>query len=139
MVTNRRALLSIVFVIAGLLVPAGFADASPVSSPRVATAADAPGGNSVSAFGTTGAPGTPGPVGAAPVVGIAKTPSGNGYWLVGADGGVFTFGDARFFGSTGGVHLDEPVVGMAVTPSGNGYWLVGADGGVFTFGDARFF
>ena len=36
-----------------------------------------------------------------PTVGIAATPSGNGYWLVAADGGIFTFGDAAFFGSTG--------------------------------------
>jgi len=35
----------------------------------------------------------------APVVGIAATPDAKGYWLVGADGGVFTFGDAGFYGS----------------------------------------
>jgi hypothetical protein len=32
---------------------------------------------------------------------------------VASDGGIFTFGDARFFGSTGAVHLAKPVVGMA--------------------------
>jgi hypothetical protein len=74
----------------------------------------------------------------APVVAMASTPNGNGYWLVAADGGVFAFGDAGFYGSMGGKHLDQPVVGMAATPSGNGYWLVAADGGVFAFGDARF-
>jgi hypothetical protein len=57
---------------------------------------------------------------------------------VAADGGVFAFGDARFFGSMGGVVLDAPVVGVAASPSGGGYWLVAADGGVFAFGDARF-
>jgi len=30
---------------------------------------------------------------------MASTPDGGGYWLVGADGGVFAFGDARFDGS----------------------------------------
>jgi hypothetical protein len=69
---------------------------------------------------------------------MAATPDGGGYWLVGADGGVFSFGDARFHGSTGSGHLDKPIVGMAATPDGGGYWLVGADGGVFSFGDARF-
>lgn len=39
------------------------------------------------------------PVVNAPVVGMAATPSGNGYWLVCADGGVFTFGDAAFLGN----------------------------------------
>jgi hypothetical protein len=72
-------------------------------------------------------------------VGVASSESGDGYWEVAADGGVFTFGDARFYGSLGGTHLNQPIVGLAVTPDGEGYWLVGADGGVFTFGDARFY
>ena len=38
-----------------------------------------------------------------------------GYWLLGRDGGMFTFGDAPFYGSTGGMHLNRPVVGMAAT------------------------
>jgi hypothetical protein len=75
---------------------------------------------------------------AAPVVGIADTPSGNGYWLVASDGGVFSYGDAAFFGSMGGKHLNSPIVGMTPTPDGNGYWLVASDGGVFSFGDAAF-
>jgi uncharacterized repeat protein (TIGR03803 family) len=74
----------------------------------------------------------------APVVGMAATPDGAGYWLVAADGGVFAFGDAAFEGSMGGHPLDAPVVGMAATPDGAGYWLVAADGGVFAFGDAAF-
>jgi hypothetical protein len=74
----------------------------------------------------------------APVVGVASTPDGNGYWLVGADGGVYCFGDAPFEGSLGGVALAQPIRGMAATPDGQGYWLVAEDGGVFTFGDAAF-
>ena len=62
-----------------------------------------------------------------------------GYRLVAADGGVFSFGDAGFFGSMGGKVLNRPIVGMAATPDGRGYWLVAADGGVFSFGDAGFF
>ena len=91
-------------------------------------------------FGTAvaAAPGTTLTGLVAGIVGIAATPSGNGYWLVAADGGVFSFGDAAFHGSTGGLALNQPVVGMAATPSGNGYWLVAADGGVFSFGDAAF-
>jgi N-acetylmuramoyl-L-alanine amidase len=74
-----------------------------------------------------------------PVVGMASTPDGKGYWLVASDGGVFTFGDAGFHGSEGGAPLHEPVVGMAPTPDGRGYWLVASDGGIFTFGDAAFY
>jgi len=84
----------------------------------------------------------------APIVGIASTPNGNGYWLVAADGGVFNFGSAKFLGSTysygitglSGSHpLNSPVTGLISTPNGNGYWLVAADGGVFNFGSAPFF
>ena len=64
--------------------------------------------------------------------------TGEGYWLVADDGGVFAFGDATFHGSTGAIRLNRPVNGMAATPSGGGYWLVASDGGVFAFGDARF-
>ena len=59
--------------------------------------------------------------------------------MVASDGGMFSFGDARFFGSTGAMRLNKPIVGMAPTPSGEGYWLVASDGGIFSFGDARFF
>jgi hypothetical protein len=62
-----------------------------------------------------------------------------GYWQVGSDGGIFSFGGAQFYGSTGSMHLNEPVVGMAASPSGNGYWLVASDGGVFAYGDAQFY
>ena len=67
-----------------------------------------------------------------PIVGMAATPDGGGYWLVASDGGIFTFGDAGFFGSDGCEPLNQPIVGMAATPDGKGYWLVASDGGVFT-------
>ena len=71
---------------------------------------------------------------------IAASSSGaSGYRLVASDGGIFSFGDAGFFGSTGGVVLNRPIVGMASTPDGRGYWLVASDGGIFSFGDAGFF
>ena len=74
-----------------------------------------------------------------PIVGMASTPDGRGYWLVASDGGIFSFGDARFYGSTGALTLNRPIVGMAATPDGRGYWLVASDGGIFSFGDARFY
>jgi SpoIID/LytB domain protein len=72
---------------------------------------------------------------------VTNSPSGgiDGYWVVAPDGGIFSFGAARFFGSMGGKPLNQPVVGMAATGSGNGYWQVATDGGMFSFGDARFF
>jgi hypothetical protein len=70
-------------------------------------------------------------------VGAFQT-SGQGYWEVASDGGVFTFGTATFYGSMGGTPLVAPVVGIAATPDQGGYWEVASDGGVFAFGDAQF-
>ena len=74
-----------------------------------------------------------------PLVGMAVNPQTSGYWLVAADGGVFGFGSAPFYGSTGNVRLNQRVVGLAATSDGHGYWLVAADGGVFAFGSAHFY
>jgi hypothetical protein len=38
----------------------------------------------------------------APIMGMATTPTGKGYWMVGNDGGIFNFGNAAFSGSTSG-------------------------------------
>jgi Bacterial Ig-like domain (group 3) len=62
-----------------------------------------------------------------------------GYWEVGSDGGIFSFGTAHFYGSMGGKALNAPIVGIASTQGGGGYWLVANDGGVFAFGDAHFY
>ena len=73
-------------------------------------------------------------------VAMAATPTGHGYWLVGLDGGVFSFGDALYLGSLPGLHVAvKNIVGIDATPDGHGYWLAGADGGVFAFGDAAFY
>ena len=55
-----------------------------------------------------------------------------------SDGGIFAYGDAGFYGSTGSMTLNQPIVGMATTPDGKGYWLVASDGGIFAYGDATF-
>ena len=71
-------------------------------------------------------------------MGIAATPDGHGYWEVASDGGIFSFGDAAFYGSMGGKPLNQPVVGIASDASGLGYWEVASDGGIFNYGDAGF-
>ena len=88
---------------------------------------------------TFGSPAQSGIKLAKPIVGMAATPDGQGYWLVATDGGVFSYGDAKFYGSTGAIHLNQPIVNMESTPDGLGYWLVASDGGVFTYGDAKFY
>ena len=71
----------------------GFAD------PGRPAGAAAPAVNSAVAFGTTTV-GANAVAGAnAPIVGMAATSDGGGYWLVGTDGGIFSYGDAHFYGS----------------------------------------
>ncbi len=86
----------------------------------------------------------------APTIAMAVTPDGKGYWLLGADGGIFSYGDASFEGSAGQINPSRPaggsnsftpvkeIVGIVSTADGKGYWMVGQDGGVFAFGDATF-
>ena len=70
---------------------------------------------------------------------IATCRAEPGYWLVGSDGGIFSFGSAQFYGSTGGLTLQRPVVGIVPTADHGGYWLDASDGGVFSFGDTQFY
>jgi ribosomal protein L24E len=65
--------------------------------------------------------------------------AGSGYWMVASDGGIFSFGSAKFYGSMGGTALNKPIVGMVATPNGQGYWMVASDGGIFSFGSAKFY
>ncbi len=73
------------------------------------------------------------------MIGGAATPTGGGYWLLASDGGVFSFGDAVYHGSTGDIVLNKPVVGIMPTPDGGGYGLVATDGGVFSEGNFTFY
>jgi hypothetical protein len=68
-----------------------------------------------------------------PVLGSVATPSGEGYYMVASDGGIFAFGDAAFEGSMGGVKLNAPVQSLVPDSDGKGYWLVASDGGIFAF------
>ena len=54
---------------------------------------------------------------------MATTPTGHGYWLLASDGGVFSFGDAHFYGSTGAMKLERAGRRMGTAAGGNGYWL----------------
>ena len=75
----------------------------------------------------------------APIVDMASTPDGGGYWIVDAQGFVEAYGDATNYGSMGGHPLNAPISHIVSTPDGGGYWLVAGDGGVFCFGDAQFY
>lgn len=64
---------------------------------------------------------------------IVPTPSGKGYYLLMTDGGVYTKGDAKFFGSTGGkLDSSQYAVGLALHKNADGqvdgYWMAMSNG-----------
>ena len=65
-------------------------------------------------------------------------PTAGGYWLVASDGGIFAFGDARFYGSIGGTTSTHPIVGMAAHPRRRRLLAGRLRRGIFAFGDAAF-
>ncbi len=74
----------------------------------------------------------------APIVAMAVTPDGKGYWLAAADGTVYAFGNAHSYGDLSGEAggVGQAIVTIVATPDGKGYWLVDASGAVAHFGDA---
>ncbi len=79
---------------------------------------------------------------ASPVVAIANTPDGLGYWIVTSGTGttagsaVYAFGDAKQYSAD---QSGKPagVVTLLPTHDGKGYWLVTSAGAVFRYGDAK--
>ena len=138
---KRIAVCSLALVcIANVAFGAGASTAGAAAAPAKLPVASLSGNDdTVYAFGTASFHGsTSGKHLNSPIVGMASTANGKGYWLVADDGGIFGF-NAPYFGSLGARHLNSPIVGMAATPTGKGYWLVAGDGGVFTFGDAGYY
>lgn len=66
----------------------------------------------------------------------ALTVEGTGYWVLGNDGGLFSYGTAQFYGSRGEDVDVAQMYGFAPTPSGRGYWMANEAGNVYSFGDA---
>ncbi len=106
-----------------------------VTTPAGTSAVSAADHYTYTADGTSSPPPSPPPPPPPPP---SPAPS-HGYWLVGSDGGIFSFGSSQFYGSTGSLHLQRPVVGITPTAGRGGYWLVASDGGIFAFGDAGFY
>ena len=72
------------------------------------------------------------------IVDSVALPSGTGYFMLGADGGIFAFpisNPTLFQGSLPGlgVILNSPAVGIVPDPDGTGYWIIASDGGAFGF------
>jgi alpha-tubulin suppressor-like RCC1 family protein/subtilisin family serine protease len=116
---------------AALLLQQGYA-ASNVRGRLTSTARDLGTGGRDNQYGS-------GALDIAAALGVNSACASVGYWMVASDGGIFSFGNASYYGSAGATQLNGAIVGMAVTPSGLGYWLVGSDGGIFAYGNAGFY
>ncbi|MEP7022430.1 MAG: phage tail tip lysozyme [Actinomycetota bacterium] len=75
----------------------------------------------------------------ATAVQIVRNPAGQGYWLLSAQGGVYSYGGAPFYGSAAGKSsfAGQTAVRLAAAPAGTGYWIVSASGGIYPFGSAK--
>jgi hypothetical protein len=73
----------------------------------------------------------------APICAGVVRPQDDGYWVIGRDGGIFSFGNAPSLEPLL-VTPDSPqeIIDAKWTQTGQGLYLFGADGGVFTYGDA---
>jgi hypothetical protein len=73
-----------------------------------------------------------------PIVDLAATPSGNGYWMLNSAGSVLAFGDATYEGGSDrlGFCARPEAVRLAPSSTGKGYWIQTKDGNTFAFGDA---
>ena len=68
---------------------------------------------------------------------MASTPDGKGYWLLGSNGSVYTYGDATFHGAEG-IFTGNYAVSISSTPDGHGYWITDNAGNSYPFGDAPY-
>ncbi len=73
-----------------------------------------------------------------PITGMAVTPSGQGGWVLHAQGDVYTFGDAQSYGAPGS-HEYGTAVDIVATSTGNGYTIVTDSGDVYDYGDATYY
>jgi ribosomal protein L24E len=99
----------------------------PSATPPPTTPGTPPGGGGSPAPIPTPPTTAPRPIVATPVA------SNEGFWLLGRDGGVFSFGTAAYYGSIGNIPLNKQIVAMAAKPDSSGYWFVASDGGIFAY------
>ena len=82
-------------------------------------------------------PGHPYGGGVSNATAMSSRHDGQGYWIVDAQGHVFAWGTARYFGGSPALHSGEIVSSISATPDGGGYWLFTSQGRVFPFGNAN--
>jgi len=93
------------------------------------------GGSGTSGTGGNPAPGSSTNAGSGGDAPGAPVPARAGYWMLGAGGVVYAFGDAPYLGQPA-LAAGVDAVDLEPTPSGGGYWIVDSNGVVHVYGDA---
>jgi subtilisin family serine protease len=81
-------------------------------------------------------PTQPAPLPTPPAPPVAPQASTSGYWMLGADGRVYPFGDAKGAGDPSGSLGGVAAADIEPTPTGAGYWVLDQHGAVYSYGDA---
>jgi len=103
-----------------------------------AEAGQVPTNRSPHVVGTTGAAtngmlATPGQPGCS-ATGVGSPTASTGYVLAGADGSVYSCGNAPWYGSLTSEHIRPEGTVVGIAACGNGYWLATSTGAVYSFG-----
>jgi sugar lactone lactonase YvrE len=93
------------------------------------------------ALGAAAPPATPPggqpPAGQPPAGATNTGPRQSGYWMLGSDGRIFPFGDAKSMGDAStALPAGTKAMHIEPTPTAKGYWIVNEDGLVYAYGDA---
>jgi Carboxypeptidase regulatory-like domain len=70
---------------------------------------------------------------------FSLAPITGGYSILNTAGGIYSFGDATYWGNLIDHRYPGPAVGLAETPSGHGYNILTTAGAIYSFGDANYF
>ena len=62
-----------------------------------------------------------------------------GYAILNQGGGIYSFGDAGYFGNLIDHGYPGPAVGLAETPNGGGYNILNTSGAIYSFGNANYY
>jgi SpoIID/LytB domain protein len=68
-----------------------------------------------------------------------RPPGPPGYHILNRAGGIYTFGNAKYFGNLIDRGYPGPGIGLADTPDGKGYAILNTGGGLYTFGNAKYY
>ncbi|HEX6348401.1 MAG TPA: hypothetical protein VF160_03305 [Candidatus Dormibacteraeota bacterium] len=70
--------------------------------------------------------------------GPAAPPPAGGYNILTGFGGIYSFGNAGYYGNLIDRGYPGPAIGLAETPDGLGYDILNTAGAIYTFGDAQY-